>query len=83
MGGSLLHYFKFDSMRSEEMLHSRPTNGLDFKVVLQPEADGGCSVSCPALPGCHSQADSLDEARANIKEAIEPTLKDARADGGA
>ena len=27
-------------------------------------------MSCPALPGCHSQGDNMDEALENIKEAI-------------
>lgn len=29
----------------------------------------------PELPGCHSQGDSLEEAMANIKEAIELYLE--------
>jgi len=45
-------------------------NPIKLTVVLEPEEDGGYSVHCPALPGCHSQGDSLDEALANIKEAI-------------
>jgi len=43
---------------------------MKFTVVLSPEADGGFSVVCPAVPGCVSQGDSLDEALANIREAI-------------
>ena len=43
---------------------------MNFKVVLQQEEDGGYIVSCPALPGCHSQGDNMDEALENIKEAI-------------
>ena len=43
---------------------------MKFTVVLSPEADGGYSVTCPAVPGCVSQGDSLDEALANIREAI-------------
>ena len=43
---------------------------MKFTVILSPEADGGYSVVCPALPGCVSQGDSLDEALANIREAI-------------
>ena len=27
-------------------------------------------MSCPALPGCHTQGDSAGEALRNIKEAI-------------
>ncbi len=43
---------------------------MKFTVVLSPEADGGYSVVCPAVPGCVSQGDSLDEALANVREAI-------------
>jgi predicted RNase H-like HicB family nuclease len=43
---------------------------MKFTVVLQPEADGGYSVVCPAVPGCVSQGDTLDEALANVREAI-------------
>jgi predicted RNase H-like HicB family nuclease len=44
---------------------------MNFKVVLQETEEGGYIVSCPALPGCHSQGDSMQEALENIKEAIE------------
>ena len=43
---------------------------MKFTVILSPEADGGYSVVCPAVPGCVSEGDSLDEALANIREAI-------------
>ncbi len=42
-----------------------------FKVIIRPDTeDGGFNVSCPALPGCHSQGDTEEEALANIREAI-------------
>jgi len=42
-----------------------------FKVVLRPDPeDGGFNISCPALPGCHSQGDTEDEAIENIRDAI-------------
>jgi predicted RNase H-like HicB family nuclease len=44
---------------------------VTFKVVLYTEEEGGYSVEVPALPGCFSQGDTLEEALANIKEAIE------------
>ena len=43
---------------------------MKFTVILGPEPDGGYSVFCPAIPGCVSQGDSLDEALANIQDAI-------------
>ncbi len=42
-----------------------------FKVVLEQDPDGGYSVHVPALPGCASQGDTLEEALKNIQEAIE------------
>ena len=44
-------------------------------VILEPEEDGSYSVHCPALPGCSSQGDTLEEALSNIKEAILCILK--------
>ena len=41
-----------------------------FTVVLAPEARGGFSAICPALPGCISEGDSRTDALANIREAI-------------
>lgn len=36
---------------------------------------------CPALRGCHSEGDSLDEAAANIREAVEAYLESLVAHG--
>jgi antitoxin HicB len=47
-----------------------------FKVVLRcDKEDGGFNVSCPALPGCHSQGDTEQEAIENIKDAIKGCLE--------
>jgi predicted RNase H-like HicB family nuclease len=43
---------------------------MNFKVILQEAEEGGYIVSCLALPGCHSQGESMEEALENIKEAI-------------
>jgi len=43
---------------------------MKFTVILSPEAEGGYSVICPAIPGCVSQGNSLKEALENIREAI-------------
>ncbi len=43
-----------------------------YTVVLTPDAeDGGYVVTVPALPGCVTQGDTLDEAMAMAKDAIE------------
>lgn len=42
----------------------------DFTIVIEPD-DVGFHAFVPALPGCHSHGDTIDEARANIAEALE------------
>jgi predicted RNase H-like HicB family nuclease len=44
---------------------------LNRQVIIEPDETGGYTVSCPNLPGCHSQGETIDEALANIREAIE------------
>ena len=44
---------------------------MKLRVVLYEEEDGGYSAEVPALPGCFSEGDTLEEALANVKEAIE------------
>jgi antitoxin HicB len=49
----------------------------DFNVLLEPdEESGGYVVSCPSLPGCYSQGDTIEEALENIREAILLCLED-------
>jgi predicted RNase H-like HicB family nuclease len=44
---------------------------MRFKVIFEKDEDvGGYIVSCPSLPGCFSQGDTIEEALENIKEAI-------------
>ena len=42
-----------------------------FLVYLEPAEDGGYIVSCPQLPGCVTQGETVDEALAMIKDAIQ------------
>ena len=41
-----------------------------FDVVVEKDAEGFFVASVPALPGCHTQARSLDQLMERIKEAI-------------
>ena len=45
------------------------------KVIFEPSDEGGFTAYVPALPGCLSEGDTLEEARANIREAIELYLE--------
>ncbi|MCI1711798.1 MAG: type II toxin-antitoxin system HicB family antitoxin [Chiayiivirga sp.] len=46
-----------------------------FDVVIERDADGYYVASVPALRGCHTQARSLDELMARVREAIELCLE--------
>ena len=62
-----------------------PQIAVDVAVILtaivRAEPDvGGYSASIPALPGCHTQGETLDEVRANLREAAEGWLAVAHDD---
>ncbi|RLG22186.1 type II toxin-antitoxin system HicB family antitoxin [Methanosarcinales archaeon] len=48
---------------------------MRLKVVLEPSDEGGYTVYVPSLPGCISEGDTIDEALANIGEAVELYLE--------
>lgn len=43
---------------------------MDYSVVLHKAEDGGFWVEVPALPGCYSQGETLEETLEHVKEAI-------------
>lgn len=46
-----------------------------FDVIVEKDAAGYFVASVPALPGCHTQAKSLDTLMERIREAIELYLE--------
>ncbi len=53
----------------------------EFDVLIQPEPEGGFSVSVPALPGCHTQGETREEALEMARDAIEGYLDVLKAEG--
>lgn len=47
----------------------------NFNVVVEKDEEGYYIASVPALPGCHTQARSLDELDRRMREAIELCLE--------
>jgi predicted RNase H-like HicB family nuclease len=45
-----------------------------FDVVVERDEEGWYVGSVPVLPGCHTQARSLDELMERVREAIELCL---------
>jgi len=53
----------------------------EFTVNFIPAEEGGYTVTVPALPGCISEGDTLEEAKVNIKEAIQGYIEALQMDG--
>lgn len=51
-----------------------------FRVIIEQDEDGVFVASVPAIPGCHTQGETYEEALVNVKEAIELCVEEARAD---
>ncbi len=45
-----------------------------YRVIVEKGEDFGYVVHCPAIPGCHSQGQTIEEAIENIKDAIRGCL---------
>ncbi len=54
---------------------------LTFSIILEPQLGGGFTVLVPALPEVVTEADTEEEALANVEEAIRAVLEYRRAHG--
>jgi predicted RNase H-like HicB family nuclease len=48
----------------------------EFSVVIERDGDGWYVATVPELPGCHTQARSLDTLMERVREAIDACLPD-------
>lgn len=48
---------------------------MKLKVVVHPAEEGGFWAEVPALPGCVSQGETLDETLAHLREAAQAWLE--------
>ena len=47
---------------------------MEIQIVVHHAEEGGFWAEVPAIPGCASQGDSMDELMKNLQEAIEGCL---------
>ncbi|MCL4281283.1 MAG: type II toxin-antitoxin system HicB family antitoxin [Flavobacteriales bacterium] len=52
-----------------------------YRVLLTKEPEGGFTVNVPALPGCVTYGDSIDQAMSLAQEAIELYVETLQAQG--
>jgi predicted RNase H-like HicB family nuclease len=48
---------------------------MKLNVILEPSDEGGFTVYVPSLPCCISEGDTMEEALANIGEALDLYLE--------
>jgi predicted RNase H-like HicB family nuclease len=54
---------------------------IAYLCHFRPEPEGGFTITCPKLPPVVTYGESLEEAQANAREAIELCLEVMREDG--
>jgi predicted RNase H-like HicB family nuclease len=47
---------------------------MEYTILIHQAEEGGFWSEVPALPGCYSQGETIDETLNNTKEAIESYL---------
>ena len=47
----------------------------EFSVIVERDEEGNSVASVPELPGCHTQARSLDKLMERVREAIQLCLE--------
>jgi len=48
---------------------------MQYSVVVHEAEEGGYWVEVPALPGCYSQGETIEETLTHVREAIELYLE--------
>ena len=54
---------------------------MKYRVVIEQDEDGRFVASCPTLPGCWSEGETRDEAKANVAEAMTGYLESLQKHG--
>ena len=54
---------------------------LNYRVILIPEPEGGYNVKVPAIRGCFTYGETIDEAIAMAQDAIEGCLEVLKEEG--
>lgn len=54
---------------------------MEYTVIFHQAEEGGYWAEVPALPGCYSQGESIEETVKNIREAIEAHIEALKEEG--
>ena len=54
---------------------------MEYTVLIHTAEEGGYWAEVPALPGCFSQGETIDEALENVREAIKLHVESLKEEG--
>lgn len=66
-----------------KVMKSKVPKTFSYSVFYEQAPQGGYVAFVPALPGCHTQGETLEETERNVREAIALYLESLAAHGEA
>jgi predicted RNase H-like HicB family nuclease len=66
-----------------KLMKTRAPKAFSYSVFYEQAPEGGYVAFVPALPGCHTQGETVEETERNVKEAIALYLESLAANGEA
>jgi predicted RNase H-like HicB family nuclease len=52
----------------------------EFTAIIEAAPEGGSWAICPEVPGANGQGETIEEAKNDLRQAIELILEDRKAD---
>ena len=52
----------------------------EFTAIIEAAPEGGFWAICPEVPGANGQGETIEETKANLRDAIELIFEDRKAD---
>ena len=79
--GILLDAIERTGISTEEFEELLWGEVMEYSVIVHQAEEGGFWMEVPALPGCYSQGESVEDALQNVREAIALYLETLRDEG--
>lgn len=54
---------------------SKMENVYKLPLLIEPQPEGGWTITCPVLPGLITEADTVEEISANVADALEAIIE--------
>ena len=71
-----LDWYAVTKIKSHEEIRMK----AEFTAIIESAPEGGYWAICPEIPGANGQGETIEEAKNNLRQAIELILDDRRSD---